>query len=437
MNYEQWLKNKDLEYQEGELHIAGFNVKDLAKQYGTPIYIINEQILRKRYNELKSMLDNSYKENEIHFAVKANSSLSVLRILNSEGASFDCSSVGEIHACFKAGIEPEKIFYTGNMFTNDDFKFAIENNVRVNLDSISQIKRLAHYYDEMGKKKQTFSVRFNPEFGAGHHPHTITAGKNIKFGILEEQMIEAYSLARELGFESFGTHMHIGSGIIDARDYQMATEKYLSTIANVAETLGIVFEFVDFGGGLGIPYKPDQDPLDLKVYKEVVIDQLRKYIARGTIGDPTLKIEPGRYIIGEASILLVQINTIKNNGYKLFAGVNAGFNTLVRPTMYGSYHHIAPCVMNNGSESFTYDIVGPICESGDVLGREREMQELFEGDYLAVLDAGAYGFTMSSPYNSRPRPAEILVNKENSYLVRKAESFDDLLEHQKIPEHLK
>ncbi|MBN1801768.1 MAG: diaminopimelate decarboxylase [Candidatus Lokiarchaeota archaeon] len=437
MKYEKWLKNKELEYLEDTLHFGGMNVIDLAERYGTPVYIINEQLLRKRYKELKSLLDNTYKKNEIHYAVKANSNLSVLSILNSEGASFDCSSVGEIHACFKAGIKPEKIFYTGNMFTNEDFKYAIENNVRINLDSVSQISRLARMYDGLDNKKQTFSVRFNPEFGAGHHPHTITGGRNIKFGILEEQMVEAYSLARELGFETFGTHMHIGSGIIDAQDYQKATEKYLSTITRVSETLGISFDFVDFGGGLGIPYRPDQDPLDLQAYNNIVIDQFKTLVNRGTIGEPTLKIEPGRYIAGEASVLITQINTIKNNGYKLFAGVNAGFNTLVRPTMYGSYHHIVPCVKTNGSNILSYDIVGPICESGDVLGKERGITELKEGDYLAVLDAGAYGFTMSSPYNSRPRPAEILINMGNSYLVRKAESYDDLLELQKIPDYLK
>ncbi|MFX1395936.1 MAG: diaminopimelate decarboxylase [Promethearchaeota archaeon] len=437
MEYEKWLGYRDLEYREEILHYAGVKVEELAEQFGTPLYIINEQLVRKRYKDLKQTLDLLYEKNSIHYAIKANSNLSVLRILNSEKASFDCTSLGEIHACFRAGIAPERIIYTGNMFTNDDFQYAVENNVQVNLDCLSQIKRLASAYDDVGKEKMTFSIRFNPEFGAGHHAHTSTAGKHIKFGILEEQMIQAYSKAKECGFNSFGTHMHIGSGIINPQDYDKAVDKYLSTIASMSDTLGIVFEFIDFGGGLGIPYHPEQEPLDLQGYKKYVLEKFLNLVEKGNVGEPILKIEPGRYIIAEASVILTQVNTIKNNGYKMFVGVNAGFNTLLRPTMYGSYHHIVPCVRNKTNMVLKYDIVGPICESGDVLGKEREMQEIKEGEYLAILDAGAYGFTMSSLYNSRPRPAEILINEGSYYLVRKAESFEDLFENQKIPEHLK
>ncbi|MBA7679267.1 Diaminopimelate decarboxylase [subsurface metagenome] len=227
MNYKEWLKNKDLEYQNGVLHIAGANTIDLAKKYGTPVYIINETLIRERYKTLKQVLDSENKNNQIHFAVKANTSLSVLKILLSEGAGFDCSSVGELHMCLKAGAKPEQIIYTGNMFTNDDFKFAVENDVLVNLDSISQLKRLARIHDELGKEKKVISFRINPEFGAGHHAHTITAGKEIKFGILDNQVIEAYSKAKEFGFEQFGTHIHIGSGIINPHDYDKAIDKYL------------------------------------------------------------------------------------------------------------------------------------------------------------------------------------------------------------------
>ncbi|TFG02843.1 MAG: diaminopimelate decarboxylase [Promethearchaeota archaeon] len=437
MDYKNWLKYKDLEYQDGVLHIANMSTIELAKKYGTPLYVINEQMIRKRYQALKNTLNSIYEDNTVHFAMKANSSLSVLKILESEGASFDCSSKGEVYTCLQAGISPEKIIYTGNMFTNDDFEYAVKNDVLVNLDSISQLIRLARIHDKLGKEKNTISFRINPEFGAGHHVHTITAGKEIKFGILDNQVIEAYSKAKQLGFKKFGTHIHIGSGILNPQDFEKATEKYLSIIMNLADTLNIQLDFVDFGGGIGIPYRPEEDSFDLAAYKEIVIKRFLESFEKGNMDLPNLKVEPGRYLSAEASILITQINTVKNNGYKLFAGVDAGFNTLVRPTMYGSYHHIISCEQSTGDNLLKYDIAGPICESGDILGRERMLPKLKEEEYLAILDTGAYGYIMTSRYNSRPAPAEVLVNDETHFLIREAETFDDLLKKQIIPEHLK
>jgi diaminopimelate decarboxylase len=323
------------------------------------------------------------------------------------------------------------------MFTNDDFNFAVKNNILINLDSISQLQRLVKIYDKLGKEKNTISFRINPEFGAGHHVHTITAGKEVKFGILDDQVVEAYSKAKQYGFKNFGTHIHIGSGVINPLDFEKAVEKYIAIIMNIADTLDIQFNFVDFGGGLGIPYRPDQEPLDLEIYKNIVINRFKEMVEKLDMPKPNLKIEPGRFLCAEASIILTQINTIKNNGYKLFAGVDAGFNTLIRPTMYGSYHHIIPCNQNKDDKLLKYDIAGPICESGDILGKDRNLPILNEEDFLAILDTGAYGFIMSSSYNSRPRPAEILINQGKSHLIRTAENNEDLLRHQTIPDYLK
>lgn len=437
MNYRAWLKNKDLEYKEGMLYFANLNALEIAEKFGTPIYVINEEMIRKRYQLLKDTLNSGYKKNKIYYAVKSNSNISILKILNSEGSNFDCSSGGEIYTCLKSDILPNQIIYTGNMFTNRDFEFAVEQDILINLDSYSQLIRLNKIYEKHSKEKNLISFRFNPEFGAGHHVHAITAGKDIKFGILENKIVQAYSKAKELGFKKFGIHQHIGSGIIDANDFEKPTIKFLDVIDKLANSLGIQFEFVDFGGGIGIPYHPETNPIDLKKYSEIVINDFKEMIEKGDIGDPSLFIEPGRYISAESSIVLTQINTIKDNGYKLFAGIDAGFNTLIRPTLYGSYHHIIACKENSKEKSLRYDIVGPICESGDVLGRERELKELNEGDYLAILDAGAYGYTMSSCYNSRPRPAELLINKGNVYKIRNSETFDNLIRDQIIPDHLK
>jgi diaminopimelate decarboxylase len=437
LKYADWLKTKGLEYLDDVLYFAELNTLDIVEEYGTPIYVINEQMIRKRYRRLKKFVNSEYKINQIHFAVKANSNLSFLRILNSEGASFDCTSQGEIFTCFKAGISPEKIIYTGNMFTDDDFEFAVKNDVLVNLDSLSQLKRLVDIYEKLGKEKSTISFRINPEFGAGHHIHTITAGKDIKFGILEEQTIEAYRKAKDLGFENFGIHQHIGSGIINAYDYEKPTKKYINIVKSIAKTLDIKFEFIDFGGGLGIPYQPEEEPLDLNVYSEIVIKPFIELLKSEDIGEPEFKIEPGRYLSAESSIILTQINTIKNNGYKLFAGVNAGFNTLLRPILYNLYHHIIPCNNRGKEKTLTYDVAGPICESGDILGKNRVLLELHEKEFLAILDVGAYGFTMSSTYNSRPRAAEILIKNGHIHKIREAEAYDILLKQQIIPDHLK
>jgi diaminopimelate decarboxylase len=437
VKYSEWLNMKALEYRDDVLYFAGKNTLEISKEYGTPIYVINEQTIRDRYRNLKIVLNSEHENNRIHYAVKANSNLSVLKILHSEGAFFDCTSMGEIYTCFKAGISPEKIIYTGNMFTDEDFRFAVENKVLVNLDSVSQLKRLTKIHNDLGREKSIVSFRINPEFGAGHHTHTITAGKTIKFGILEEQAIEAFSKAEEAGFERFGIHQHIGSGVLNAQDFKKPVEKYISIIKKIAKSLEIEFEFIDFGGGLGIPYLPLEEPLDFDIYIEVVMNPFKKLINSEDIGNPIFKIEPGRYLTAESSILLTQINTIKNNGYKLFAGVDAGFNTLLRPTLYNSYHHIISCNKKSKEPILTYDITGPICEAGDILGKKRELKKLEESDILAILDVGAYGFTMSSNYNSRPRSSEILINNGKIYKIREAESLDDLLKRQIIPDHLK
>ena len=424
-----------MKYENDELYFAGIKCEDITRKYGTPLYVMSEDIVRKRYQELKDTLNKKYQKNQIHFAVKSNSSLSLLKILQSEGSYFDCTSTGEIHICLKIGIPPEHIIFTGNMFTNNDFEFAVKRNVPINLDSLSQLNRLNNIYEDLKKERGIISFRINPEFGAGHHIHTITAGKDIKFGILEDQVIEAYTRARSMGFRKFGIHQHIGSGIINPMDYKKAVENFLRIIESLISKLDIKFEFVDFGGGLGIPYRPSDDPLDLNKYCEIVIDSFKEFFESGDSGGPYLKIEPGRYISAESGIILTEVNTIKDNGFKLFAGVDAGFNTLIRPAFYGSYHQIIPCKQK--SETLIYDIVGPICESGDVLGKQREISKLSEGDILAILDAGAYGFVMSSPYNSRPRPAEVLIKDGKDFLIREAESFDDLTRLQRIPDYLK
>ncbi len=297
--------------------------------------------------------------------------------------------------------------------------------------------RLIKIANELGIDPKFISFRVNPEVGGGHHEHTITAGRQIKFGILEKNIVNAYKLAKDNGFTNFGIHMHIGSGILEVPKFKKPIEKLFSIVKKVHLEINIQFDFINLGGGFGIPYKPTENPLDLNNFTTMVLLMFKSPIEAIGLVNPTFCIEPGRFISAEASIILVEVNTIKKTREKNFIGTDAGFHILIRPTMYGSYHHIINCDKSRRDKIIQADIVGQICESGDVIGRDREILEPEEGDFLAILDAGAYGFSMGSMYNSRPRPAEILINNGNSYIVREAGSFDDLERCQKIPDYLK
>jgi diaminopimelate decarboxylase len=328
-----------------------------------------------------------------------------------------------------SGFPPERILFTGTSVRNDELKFLADSNVTVNIDSLSQLDRLL-------KKAvpNVLSVRVNPEIGAGHHNHCITAGKHSKFGLWEDDALKAYKTAKKAGVTRFGIHMHVGSGILNIEPFVLALEKLLSIAKKVHNKLGISFEFVDMGGGLGVPYKPEDKELDLTLFSEEVLSVFKSRIEEYKLGKSFFCVEPGRYLVCDASVLLTTVNTVKVTPFKKFVGVDAGFNTLVRPTMYGSYHQVLVANKLDAPEKETYDVVGPICESGDALAKDRRLPKIEEGDLLAVLNAGAYGFAMSSQYNARPRAAEVLVKNGTCTLVREREHLDDLMSGQRMAE---
>jgi diaminopimelate decarboxylase len=239
-------------------------------------------------------------------------------------------------------------------------------------------------------------------------------------------------MAKKARVERFGIHMHIGSGILKVDSFVEAVEKFLRMAKRVHDELGINFEFIDIGGGLGVPYQPKDKELDLSEYATKVVALVKTKVKEYGLGKPFLCIEPGRYLVCDASILLTTVNTVKITPHRKFIGVDAGFNTLVRPTMYGSYHPVLVADKLNAKETETFDVVGPICESGDVLAKERELPLVNEGDVLAILNAGAYGFSMSSQYNSRPRAAEVMIRQGKAVLVREREQLQDLLTSQRM-----
>lgn len=414
-----------LEDRKGNLFIDGLSVQDLVKKYDTPLYVLSEKRIRENYNRLHTALINAYKYVRIYYAAKANTNLTVLKILQSEGAYLDTVSPGEVFLGLSSGFTPDRLMFTGTSVRNDELKMLADANITVNADSISELERLLKI-----TVPPIISIRVNPEIGAGHHSHCITAGPESKFGLWEEETIQAYAIAKRARVERFGIHMHIGSGILDPEPYALAVEKLLSIAKRVHDEVEIDFEFIDIGGGLGVPYKPEDKELDLAEFAKVIVSFKAKVKEYG-LGKPFLYVEPGRYLVCDASILLTAVNTVKVTPSKKFVGVDAGFNTLIRPTMYGSYHTILVANKLNAAEKETYDIAGPICESGDLLAKDRTLPEIAEGDLIAVLNAGAYGFSMSSQYNSRPRAAEVLIRQGKDVLVRKREDFSDLVASQR------
>jgi diaminopimelate decarboxylase len=319
--------------------------------------------------------------------------------------------------------------FTGTSVRNDELKFLADANITVNVDSQSELDRLLKI-----TVPPVLSVRVNPEIGAGHHSHCITAGPDSKFGLWEEETIQAYAIAKRARVERFGIHMHIGSGILEVEPYVLAVEKLLSIAKRVHDEVDIDFEFIDIGGGFGVPYKPEDKEFDLSEFASKVVGLFKAKVSEYGLGKPFLYIEPGRYLVCDASILLTAVNTVKVTPSKKFIGVDAGFNTLVRPTMYGSYHPVLVANKLGAADKETYDVVGPICESGDALAKDRELPLVEEGDLLAVLNAGAYGFSMSSQYNARPRAAEVLIRQGKSFVIREREQLDNLTANQKMAE---
>jgi len=424
--------NPYLEDRDGILYIDGVSSLELAEKFDTPLYVLVERRIRENYRRLYDALRRHYKKVRIYYSAKANTGLSVLKILENEGSYIDAVSPGEVFLALKAGFTPDRILFTGTSVRNDELRYLVDSGVTINIDSLSQLKRLLKIH-----VPEVLSVRVNPEIGAGHHEHCITAGRNSKFGIWEDDIVKAYRYAKNAGVKRFGMQMHIGSGILTIDPFLLAAEKMLSMAHRVRKELDVKFDFIDLGGGIGVPYKPEEKPLDIDLYAEKLLKLYIERVNEYDLGEPWFCIEPGRYIVCDAGILLTLVNTVKTTPFKKFVGVDAGFNILIRPAMYGSYHPIVVANKLRFKDEEVYDIAGPLCESGDLLAKDRKLPRICEGDLLAILNAGAYGFSMSSNYNSRPRCGEVLVKNEEYALVRRKERLEDLLRGQEIPSWLK
>ena len=398
----------------------GNKPEDIVKEFGTPLYVYNEDILRDRMRNVEGVIKKyPYRAN---YSIKSNTNLHILEIALDEGLNADAMSVGEIKMLEKAGFPLDRIFFVPNNVSEDELKYAIEKGIMTSLDSLSQLE-LFGTLNPGGK----CAVRINPGVGAGHHEKVVTAGKKTKFAVAEEDIDKIFEIAEKYNLTIAGINQHVGSLFMDPEPFIQAVENFLR-IAKKFKNL----EFIDFGGGYGIPYHKLDDEKDfpMESFSERFEEMLDAFVEEYGYA-PLFKTEPGRYCVAESSVILGRVHATKQNSGVEYVGTDVGMNVLVRPSMYDSWHDVE-VIRNNEVVSrdnlSAKTVVGNICESGDILAKDRMLPEIKRGDLVAILDTGAYGYSMCSTYNSRPRPAEVLVCSDGTVkCIRKAETFEDLI----------
>jgi diaminopimelate decarboxylase len=412
----------DFHYKNGELYCEGVPVRTVAQRVGTPFYLYSSNTLASHFRAFDSAFAGV--PHLICFALKSNSNGAVLRLLGREGAGADIVSGGELFRALRAGIDPNKIVYAGVGKRREEIDYALKIGILMfNVESGEELLAL----DQAAKEMHTvarIALRVNPNIDPRTHAYISTGLKENKFGIPIERALEFYQIAKGLkNVEVVGVHQHIGSQITEVQPFVDALEKLVGFV-NELKSAGIDIQYVNIGGGLGITYKDETPPLPKDVAQAV----------RPLLEDSgcTIVMEPGRAIVGNAGILVTSALYHKKSGEKRFLIVDAGMNDLIRPSLYEAYHDIRPVVESDAADA-VFDVVGPICESGDFLAKDRKMPELKHGALLAVMSAGAYGFSMSSNYNSRPRAAEVLVKGNEYYIVRERETYEDLVRGEKVP----
>jgi len=418
------------EYRNGEMFAEGVALERIAREVGTPAYVYSLATLKRHFK----VFDQAFSKvrHIVCFSVKANSNLALLRAFAKEGSGFDIVSGGELFRALKVGADPTKIVFSGVGKKREEIEYALNSGILMfNVESEQELIALNDIASSMGKRAP-ISLRVNPDVDPQTHPYISTGMKKAKFGVDIKKSLETYRKAVSLrNVEVVGVDCHIGSQLTSITPFVDALAKvreYLDRVlAGEMKKEGAQIRYLDLGGGLGINYHDETPPSP---------DEYAKAIVEGLEGlDVTLILEPGRVIVGNAGILLTEVQYIKETDSKNFVIVDGGMNDLIRPALYGSYQAIQP-VVENRAQKIVADVVGPICESGDFFAKDREIPRPQRGDLLAIMSAGAYGFTMASNYNSHPKPPEVLVDGEKYYVVRKRESFEDLIRGETIPSPL-
>ena len=407
--------------------ICGHSVSDLAEKFGTPTYLYDAATIRERIQQLKQF-------DVIRYAQKANSNIAILDLMRKQGVLVDAVSSGEVHRAISAGFtyqgEPDPIVYTADIFDREALDLVVDKNIHVNVGSPDMIQQLGERVSGRG-----ITLRINPGFGHGHSAKTNTGGESSKHGIWFEQVEECVELAKKHELSVTGLHMHIGSGT----DFEHLSQ-VCDSMSETAIRVGDSITTISAGGGLPTPYRDTDTGLDVDRYYQLW-DQTRKNLESKFGHSISLEIEPGRFLVAESGFLITEIRAIKQMGGNLFYLLDAGFNNLARPILYGAYHPMSVAFAGEANEQTQNVIVGgPLCESGDIFTQEeggfvcsRELPVANVGDHLVIECAGAYGYVMSSNYNSKPMAAEVLLDEGNTHLIRKRQTPEDLVAGEVIP----
>ena len=410
-------------YRNKELFVENVSFKTLASTYGTPCYIYSKKYLVEQFSDYKNAF-KGYPQTIICYSVKANSNLSILKVFKEMGSGFDIVSGGELERVIAIGANPKKVVFSGVAKSNEEVKKAIEFGILFfNVESFDELEVI----NKIAKKTRhvaEISIRVNPDINPKTHPYISTGLKSSKFGIPIRQSFEIYREAKKMkNIKLIGIDAHIGSQILDLDPFEDSLER-LENLYFKLKDENINIDFIDIGGGLGIKYKDEDRPPSKKKFAQKIIKRMKRINCK-------LLLEPGRSLVGNSGYLLTAVVYKKNNYKKNFLIIDAGMNDLLRPALYGSYHKISKVIRSHKDEKI-YDVVGPICETGDVIAKNLPMNDMKLGDILVIHSAGAYGATMSSNYNTRPKIPEILVSGNKTFLIRKKETISQILENEVI-----
>ena len=413
-------------------YFGGVSADELAKTYGTPLYVYEEERIRDNFRRALKAFQKYYADFRFFYAIKANNHLAIANILRQEGAGIDAASVNEILLAKALGLGGEDVMFSGNFLSDDDIRQGLDSGVIFNLDDPSLLPRVLQY-----GKPELLAFRVNPGYGECEVGSFVcNAGPDAKFGVHPDQVMDAYRAAKAAGIKRFGAHMMPGSSIRNPEYFGFITGLIMDIIGKVSRELDIDFEFIDLGGGLGIPYRHEDAVLDIDAAAAKVATVFKAKIAEYGMKPPRLMMEPARYFVGDAGYIIGTVHTIKDS-YKRIIGTDIGMNVLARPALYGAYHHIYV----NGRERDhrrPVGLCGQLCENTDFWVHDRPLSENTTlGDLVIVENAGAYGFGMSYQYNGRLRPAEVLVKDGKHWLIRDRETYDDMVRHVHVPDHLK
>ncbi len=413
---------------DGILYVEDVPVTEIAEEVGTPVYITSKHLLE---SNIKAYMD-AFPDAELLYAVKANNNLTLMKIIAKSGFGADVFSDGELYLALLAGFDRHRILFNGNSKSSHEIEMGVNAGVKFSVDSYDELEILSDIATREGVEVEV-AFRINPDIDPKTHPKIATGLRESKFGFPYTEAVEVYRRAiQSRGIIPKGIHCHIGSQITDLSPFVDALNRIFD-IAVEIERVGVELEFIDVGGGLGIDYDGSGAPTP-KDFADAILPVYQKRLA-DLRSEPELWLEPGRSVVGNTTVLLTRVNSVKKS-WKNFVAVDAGFNLLLRPAMYGAYHRIAVANKMNDEAVETYTVVGPICESGDVIARDVQLPKVQRGDIIAIFDVGAYGFVMSSQYNGRLRCAEVLVSGSRWWVIRERESYGDLIAKQRVPEWL-